>query len=82
MGLLETQSIKERLFNLLRILSREIQFLDLKLNIQNKTHEDIDEQQREYFLHQQMRNIREELGGSEGSPEKSTEGQSCSTEMD
>ena len=70
MGLLETQSIKERLFNLLRILSREIQFLDLKLNIQNKTHEDIDEQQREYFLHQQMRNIREELGGSEGSPEK------------
>ncbi|MCM1079812.1 MAG: endopeptidase La [Bacteroidales bacterium] len=70
MDLLETQGTKERLFKLLRILSRELQFLDLKLNIQNKTHEDIDEQQREYFLHQQMRNIREELGGSEGSPEK------------
>lgn len=70
MELLETEAIKDRLFQLLRVLSRELQFLDLKLNIQNKTHEDIDEQQREYFLHQQMRNIREELGGSEGSPEK------------
>lgn len=68
--LLEAKGIKERLFKLLRILSRELQLLDLKLNIQTKTHEDIDEQQREYFLHQQIRNIREELGGSEGSPEK------------
>ena len=68
--LMQTETIKERLFMLLRILSREIQFMDLKLNIQNKTHEDIDEQQREYFLHQQMRNIREELGATEGSPEK------------
>ena len=68
--LLEAKGIKDRLFKLLRILSRELQLLDLKLNIQTKTHEDIDEQQREYFLHQQIRNIREELGGSEGSPEK------------
>lgn len=68
--LLQIETVKERLFSLLRILSREIQFMDIKLNIQNKTHEDIDEQQREYFLHQQMRNIREELGGNEGSPEK------------
>lgn len=68
--LLCCHSVKERLFKLLRILSREIQFMDIKLNIQNKTHEDIDEQQREYFLHQQMRNIREELGGQDGSPEK------------
>lgn len=68
--LLQIETVKERLFMLLRILSREIQFLDIKLNIQNKTHEDIDEQQREYFLHQQMRNIREELGGNDGSPEK------------
>ncbi|MDE5986925.1 MAG: endopeptidase La [Prevotella sp.] len=68
--LLEAKGIKERLFKLLRILSRELQLLDLRLNIQTKTHEDIDEQQREYFLHQQIRNIREELGGSEGSPEK------------
>lgn len=69
-SLLALDTVKERLFKLLRILSREIQFMDIKLDIQNKTHEDIDEQQREYFLHQQMRNIREELGGNEGSPEK------------
>lgn len=69
-NLLKIDSVRERLFMLLRLLSREIQFQDIKLNIQNKTHEDIDEQQREYFLHQQMRNIREELGGNEGSPEK------------
>lgn len=69
-SMLKIDSIKERLFNLMRVLSREIQFMDIKLNIQNKTHEDIDEQQREYFLHQQMRNIREELGGTDGSPEK------------
>lgn len=71
-NLLRIDSLKERLFNLMRLLSREIQFMDIKLNIQNKTHEDIDEQQREYFLHQQMRNIREELGGNDGSPEKKT----------
>lgn len=69
-NLLQLDSVRERLFMLLRLLSREIQFQDIKLSIQNKTHEDIDEQQREYFLHQQMRNIREELGGNDGSPEK------------
>lgn len=70
MTLLELDSQKDRLFRLLRLLNREIQFQDIKLSIQNKTQEDIDEQQREYFLHQQIRNIREELGGNEGSPEK------------
>lgn len=69
-SLIQVPTLKERVFNLLRILSREIQFMEIKLNIQNKTHADLDEQQREYFLHQQMRNIREELGGNEGSPEK------------
>lgn len=69
-ALLELTNQKERLFKLMRLLSREIQFQDIKLSIQNKTQEDIDEQQREYFLHQQIRNIREELGGNDGSPEK------------
>lgn len=68
--LLNSRSIADRLMRLMRVLSREIQFADMKLKIINKTHEDIDEQQREYFLHQQMRNIREELGSAEGSPEK------------
>ena len=68
--LLNSSGVKERLFSLLGILNREIQFMDLKLNIENKTQQDIDEQQREYFLHQQMRTIREELGDAEGSPDK------------
>lgn len=70
MDLIKESSLKERMFRLMRTLSREMQYLDIKLNIQNKTHADLDEQQREYFLHQQIRNIREELGGAEGSPEK------------
>ena len=68
--LLNCAGVKDRLFSLLGILNREIQFMDLKLNIENKTQQDIDEQQREYFLHQQMRTIREELGDAEGSPDK------------
>lgn len=70
MQLLETTTLKERLFRLLRIMDRELQLLNLKLDIQNRTQEDIDDQQREYFLQQQIRNIREELGDGEGSPEK------------
>lgn len=68
--LLATADESDRLMKLMRLLSREIQFADIRLKIINKTHEDIDEQQREYFLHQQMRNIREELGNADGSPEK------------
>ena len=68
--LLLCHTVEERLYELLKILSREIQLMDLRLKIQNKTHEDLDEQQREYFLQQQIRNIREELGDDEMSPEK------------
>jgi ATP-dependent Lon protease len=57
-------------FLLLKILNRDIQLLTLKENIRSKTREDIDEQQREYFLQQQIRNIKEELGNGEGSPER------------
>jgi ATP-dependent Lon protease len=69
-SLLKIDSIKERIFELLKILSKEMQLMDLKLNIRSKTREDIDEQQREYFLQQQIKNIKEELGNGEGSPEK------------
>jgi ATP-dependent Lon protease len=65
-----TTSYKERVFLLLKILNRDIQLLTLKENIRSKTREDIDEQQREYFLQQQIRNIKEELGNGEGSPER------------
>ena len=70
MMLLEKESTKERVFELLKILYRATQLEQLKQNIRLKTREDIDEQQREYFLQQQIKNIREELGNHEGSPER------------
>jgi ATP-dependent Lon protease len=54
----------------LKVLHKEIQLMQLKQSIRTKTREDIDEQQREYFLQQQIKNIKEELGNGEGSPER------------
>ena len=68
--LLTENSVLERVFGLLKILHREIQLLELKQDIRSKTREDLDEQQREYFLQQQIKNIKEELGSGEGSPER------------
>ena len=70
MDMLCENSVKDRLFRLLRVLSREVQLLQLKQDIRSKTREDLDEQQREYFLQQQIKNIKEELGNGEGSPER------------
>ncbi len=69
MALLTMDSIKERLFNAMRIVNREINLQTLKLDIRNKTRDDIDEQQRNYFLQQQIKNIQAEMSG-ESSPEK------------
>ncbi|MBQ6202647.1 MAG: endopeptidase La [Prevotella sp.] len=68
--LLLCNTIKERLFEVLRLLHRDIQFMMLKQDIRSRTREDLDEQQREYFLQQQIKNIKEELGNGEGSPER------------
>lgn len=68
--LLEIGNLKERIIELLKIENREIQLQQLKNQIHQKTREDLDEQQKEYFLQQQMKNIKEELGGPDGSPEK------------
>ncbi|MBQ8657339.1 MAG: endopeptidase La [Prevotella sp.] len=68
--LLETDSIKERLFNTMRALNREIKLERLKMEIRDKTRDDLDEQQRNYFLQQQIRNIQAEMGNGDGSPEK------------
>lgn len=68
--LISTGSIKERVIQTLRVLHKEMQLLELKQNIRSKTREDLDEQQREYFLQQQIKNIKEELGGGEGSLER------------
>lgn len=65
MDILRLTSPKDRAFRLLSILNREIQFATLKDNIRRKTREDLDQQQKEYFLQQQMRNIQEELGDAE-----------------
>ncbi|MBS1690034.1 MAG: LON peptidase substrate-binding domain-containing protein, partial [Bacteroidetes bacterium] len=62
-ALLEEHDIKIRAERLLQLLQSELQLVELKNEITNKTRADIDKQQREYFLQQQMKSIREELGG-------------------
>jgi ATP-dependent Lon protease len=62
--LLETTDIKKRAVKLLELLTRELQMLELKRDIQSKVKVDIDQQQREYLLHQQMKTIQDELGGN------------------
>ena len=61
--LLETHDLKERALKGLKHLTVELQKLELKNDIQSKVKVDLDQQQREYFLHQQMKTIQEELGG-------------------
>lgn len=68
--MLAAKSTMERVMITLRTLNKELQLLQLKQSIRSKTREDLDEQQREYFLQQQIKNIKEELSGGEGSPEK------------
>ena len=63
--LLEAETIKERLFMTMKLLNREINLLNLKAEIRNKTREDIDEQQRNYFLQQQIKNMQAEMGNGE-----------------
>ncbi len=63
--LMQEREIRLRTYKLLHILNRECQYAQLKLNIQNQTREDLDKQQREYFLQQQIRNIQNELGEEE-----------------
>ena len=63
--LLKFDSQTERMYRLIQILNREIRLADIKQAIQMRTKEDIDRQQRDYFLHQQIKNIQEELGGGQ-----------------
>ncbi len=62
--LLSIENLKDRAYRLLFILNREYQLMELKASIQMKTHEDINQQQKEYFLQQQIKTIQEELGGN------------------
>jgi ATP-dependent Lon protease len=61
--LLAINELKERALETLRYMNIELQKLELKNDIQSKVRFDLDQQQREYFLHQQMKTIQEELGG-------------------
>lgn len=62
--LLEANSLRDRGFLLLEYLVKEVQLLELKNELQSKVKIDIDQQQREYLLHQQMKTIQNELGGN------------------
>ncbi|WP_455498515.1 endopeptidase La [Coprobacter sp.] len=62
--LLNINSVKKRAFNLYTALSKEAQLIEIKANIQSRTREDLNQQQREHFLQQQIKTIQDELGGS------------------
>ena len=64
MELLSIDALRNRAYRLLEILNREVQLADIKASIQMRAREDIDQQQREYFLQQQIKTIQDELGGS------------------
>ncbi|RZV65642.1 MAG: endopeptidase La [Flavobacteriaceae bacterium] len=67
--LLETNDLEERALATLKHMSIEVQKLELKNDIQSKVHSDLNQQQREYFLHQQLKTIQEELGGGSNEEE-------------
>nr|WP_297168083.1 endopeptidase La [uncultured Dysgonomonas sp.] len=62
--LLSIDDDKNRAYRLLMILNRETQMLEMKMNIQMKTREELNQQQKEYFLQQQIKTIQDELGGN------------------
>tara|TARA_B100000902_G_scaffold389856_1_gene437738 strand:+ start:8419 stop:10860 length:2442 start_codon:yes stop_codon:yes gene_type:complete len=62
--LLENTDLYDRAKKALSLLTKELQMLEMKNEIQSKVKTDLDKQQREYFLHQQLKAIQEELGGS------------------
>jgi ATP-dependent Lon protease len=61
--LLETENVQQRAEYLMQLLQKELQFAELKNQVHTKTKTEIDKQQREYYLQQQLKSIKEELGG-------------------
>lgn len=70
--LLEISDLKERADMVLKHLTKELQVVDLKQQIQNKVKTDLDKQQRDFLLNQQLKTIQEELGGSPNAQEINT----------
>lgn len=64
--LLELNRIRDRADLLMQLLQKELQFAELKNKVTSKTRAELDKQQREYFLQQQLKSIKEELGGDAG----------------
>ena len=62
-GLLEENNLSLRAEKLIQYLQQELQFVELKNKVANKTRTEIDKQQRDYFLQQQLKSIKDELGG-------------------
>jgi ATP-dependent Lon protease len=62
-GLLEENNISLKAEKLIQYLQQELQFVELKNKVANKTRTEIDKQQRDYFLQQQLKSIKDELGG-------------------
>jgi ATP-dependent Lon protease len=62
-ALLEINDLRERSEKLMGLLQRELQFAELKNKVTTKTKTELDKQQRDYFLQQQLKSIKEELGG-------------------
>ena len=62
-ALLEQNNITLRAEKLIQFLQQELQFVELKNKVANKTRTEIDKQQRDYFLQQQLKSIKDELGG-------------------
>ena len=62
-GLLEENNVRLRAERLIKFLQQELQFVELKNKVANKTRTEIDKQQRDYFLQQQLKSIKDELGG-------------------
>ena len=67
--LLELNQIRQRADLLMQLLQKELQFVELKNKVTSKTRTELDKQQRDYFLQQQMKSIKEELGGDSNSQE-------------
>lgn len=67
--LLELNQIRQRADLLMQLLQKELQFVELKNKVTSKTRTELDKQQREYFLQQQLKSIKDELGGDPNSQE-------------
>jgi len=68
-ALLEMNDITIKAEKLIQLLQRELQFAELKNKVTNKTRTELDKQQREYFLQQQLKSIKDELGGDHNEKE-------------